>query len=126
MLPSQKCVSLETARKLQAAGFPQETERYFMHDDNFKTDELWERTHWETVEDEWGSGRNFDSIEKIAAPDAQEIGELLPGGCGFEKQENQWACHPPGDYEAYEWIYADTEANVRAAMWLSLKEQKLI
>lgn len=144
MTPEQKCVSLETARKLLAAGFPQDTGRW------------WFSTNGE----DWSLGGAFSSRTdgNIAAPDAQEIGELLPEqtDAGFFRQEKglgdegeYWSVmyysfeeplfetEPVDGYpnvkklkpsrEKITIIFeAENEAEARAACFIWLKEQKLI
>jgi hypothetical protein len=65
MTPQEKCVSLETAKRLRDSKFPQDTERCYLHDGVFL-----------------GRGEVTDAllgtVMAFAAPDAQEIGELLP------------------------------------------------
>lgn len=144
MNPSSKCVSLETAKRLLAAGFPQDTERWwqatYSHPLGYRCpdckvgDEAPHPCGWHIASYDDGE-QHFD----IAAPDAQEIGELLPaviGGRFFRQSkcvDGTWLVY----YEAngigaiVEWdgmidVYYNNEAEARAACWLYLKENNLI
>jgi hypothetical protein len=138
MTPESKCVSLATAKALKEAGFPQDTERAWLEVENSKL-----------------IYRNQNGDVGVPAPDAQEIGELLPevtdqGFLEFTKSLYE-------DGEEWEVFYCDiskdtepvagmpnvmklrmdktivspvfghkNEAEARAACWLYLKQQKLI
>lgn len=148
MTPEQKCVSLETAKKLQAAGFPQDTERWWSawssHSPAEHTD--CHELHWELGGEDDGS-----IAPRVAAPDSQELGELLPG----ELMEGRTMCFLRVNKEEFElgvfqWNlqyvgtisgsdgYPDenlyltpefvgkNEAEARATAWLWLKEKNLL
>lgn len=122
MTPQKKCVSLETAKKLLAAGFPQDTERWFIPD-----------------KEQIGYGLFSTNLKKengwIAAPNAQEIGIELPevihaedGSYQFGQRKEHGAMtvfywNPSGTKKA--WSFLD-EAEARAAAYLWLKERKLV
>lgn len=124
MIPQQKCVSLETAKRLREAWFPQDTERWWSWY-NQETNKLWEIT----------KGRQYESW--YAAPDAQEMG--LPESInvygehghlhiGYGTREvGKWTVGY-ANYEARcsEIFDHANEAEARAACWLWLKEQKLL
>lgn len=136
MKPEEKCVSLETAKKLKEAGFPEHgTERtWSIGGDKCEKD-------WTLVneDDEAVSRTTF-----IAAPDAQEIGELLPADIpGFydeaptyflvcAKFDDGWmleyehAVDSGGYKPRYVSMGYANESEARAACWLYLKENKLI
>ncbi len=128
MTPSEKCVSLETAKRLLAVGFPQDTER------------AW---RWQ-FDDQYELGYpNSAATKDYAAPDSQEIGELLPHS--VDTKEGSWIITMPNlngfrylDYikyssngvgtllHGYPLLSGKNEAEARAACWLWLKEQGLI
>lgn len=114
MHPESKVVSLETAKRLKADGFPQETERWWVEDPhktgNQETREL--VSDWMAVNEK----------ETYAAPDAQELGEALPRNLGsslfIEFRENGWFMRLPG----FETIHANL-SEALAACYLYLKEK---
>lgn len=151
MTPQEKCVSLETAKKLKEAGFPQETERLWeqCYTKSRKQGEDWKievDDRWRIVQNRrgWFSAPEivFQPLYKevreiedaaIAAPDAQEIGEQLPslnqtldaGMVGFDKVEEGWETSFSTLGSRREFANVN-EAEARAACWLWLKENKLI
>lgn len=127
MTPIEKCVSLETAKKLKEAGFPQKTERkWAFHVNN--VDPVWSIQYDD--DDSWMG------YEVTAAPDAQEIGALLPQSIHTEDGDWQFGQRKELDniHVTFYWNPSGTkkgfdhhnEAEARAACWLYLKEQKLI
>lgn len=169
MTPQEKCVSLETARKLKHAGFPQDTERVWFNwynerpypqpdgfGHNYTLEEAWDQTKWElTTADDYQitdmmtrcwKGMYKQTLTELAAPDAQEIGALLPAcitkdginrylNCDKDCYDNKekpdvwhWI-YSAVDSETQSWFGKDehvNEAESRAACWFYLKEQKLI
>jgi hypothetical protein len=124
MTPEQKVVSLETAGKLKEAGFPQDMERWW----NILEKE--DGSIVELLESQPPEGRWLG----FAAPDAQEIGELLPArldrfgqlSCTKDKYSpDEWPVWECG-YTSGERFRSVNEAEARAQLWLWLKEQKLI
>lgn len=133
MKPEDKVVSLETAKLLKTAGFPQDTERMWegiMHDVD---DMRFKLKRFKANGNPWA----------YAAPDAQEIGELLPHS--VDTKEGSWIITMPNlngfrylDYikyssngvgtllHGYPLLSGKNEAEARAACWLWLKEQGLI
>lgn len=116
MQPVEKYVSLKTAKKLKEAGFPQETERWW-----FTTNGV-----------DWSLGGAFSSRSdgNIAAPDAQEIGELLPIGITTYKGKSGWTvrrqkqnCCGYNQVISPNRLSFQTEAEARAAAWLWFKEE---
>lgn len=140
MTPSEKCVSQTTALKLRDAGWTAETERSWVFEKAVGT---LSEDHWELVStEELGDyGVGIEDGVLLLAPDAQEIGELLPANFGSETHNwgtlkihadaggNCWEMSitrsdSDGGSEVVE-VYAN-EAEARAACWLWLKENKLI
>ena len=78
MKPEDKVVSLETARKLKDAGFPQEDMEHWWHEKvlNFIEGKM-KGGKTEMVLGQKVIG-NFDCAGHMAAPDAQEVGDQLP------------------------------------------------
>lgn len=122
----QKVVSLETAKKLKKIGFPQDTERvYLLH--RSKEYSL-ENTLWFESEDgEWGCRCSIKDLCPIAAPDAQEIGELLI------KNENLVTMFFPNgrcQIALPEWpssyFERENEAEARAAIWIWLQSRPIL
>jgi hypothetical protein len=137
MKPESKVVTLGTARRLKAAGFPQNTERWWC----LRADAKWQIASGGVL-----AGR-FLRSERVAAPDATEIGELLPATIRkddvayyFEIAKHDW---PPEQKhkEAWGWCYNsykddkrnwrgsgtyENQAEAVADCWLYLKEKKLI
>lgn len=138
MRPEEKCVSLETAKKLKEAGFPQVTERCWWADVESCIDgskpriiegSLWTLHYGKPV---WHEATSW----WFAAPDAQEIGVELGDYVGAElnassRRRNKWHCYYkakkmrdddfPWPIKGYE-----NEAEARAAAFLYLKQQNLI
>lgn len=113
-------VSLETAKKLKAAGFPQ------------KTALLWAHPTRANVEWHVSQYAGLHRGQTIAAPTAQEIADQLPAAIkdadllmSVVKQESgsHWASYEKsagGDYS----FFADTMAEALAQLWLKLQEVK--
>lgn len=129
MTPEQKCVSSDTAIALEVAGFPQNTERWWIDKTDFDG-QLWIENHEPTYElGSWAEMEEWSDTGRVrshyAAPDAQEIGELLPRNLGSELfmqlRKSGWLVRVDG-YE----VLHENEAEARAACWLWLKENKLI
>lgn len=137
MTPQEKCVSLETARELKHAGFPQDMERYW--ETSFSAASL--HLASEVAESYYlvpkpNMCTTGDCKPIFAAPDAQEIAELLPWyiqeHCVFVGQRMEW--RNPNNYtvvygtlkDIFHSVSADSEVEARASMWLYLKESKLI
>lgn len=109
MQPSEKCVSLETAGKLKEAGFPQETEHWFGFEGNFM------------------DGRY--PATSIAAPDATEIGVLLPEYIEGQKLycwRSDIGWHVGYFDKPFTSSQGLNEAEARAACWLYLKQNNLL
>ncbi len=145
MRAEDKCVSQKTAEALKEAGFPQDTERWWSawsdHAPIEHTD--CHELHWEL------GGANDGAIApRVAAPDAEEIGVLLPAEVRdthgtrrylhFNKENWDMTLNME---EAWSWDYSScnnedqqhfdgktfvNEAEARAAAWLWLKEKGLI
>lgn len=131
MTPETKCVSLETAKRLKAAGFPQETEREYRHTDVM-----------EGVDDHLlvfsKQLIGCDVYDRIAAPDAQEIGEMLPRFVEIDGSEwwfeggkdsgNSWYAAYSKEHEdgLTKVFFCESESEARAAAWLWLKEKGLV
>ncbi len=138
MTPSQKVVSLETAKRLKAKGFPQDTERWWTVSSAVISPDA--EYHLTSHPFDWGE------FHKIAAPDATEIGELLPQRIPYEQgylwietcklppkrddlDQEGWECSITLSTDDGGSMYLSrhlSEAEARAACWLWLKEQKLI
>lgn len=138
MRPEDKVVTLETAKKLKEAGFPQDTERWWFPHREMGTSNL---TEWKLLLNRAGSA------ESLAAPDAQEIGELLPFVIGSPDPTSKMILRmtvggSPNGKRTYSVGYVDVEignegkyakffgheneAEARAACWLYLKQQGII
>ena len=111
-------VTLDTAKKLKAAGFPQQA----LH-------------HWHTDEDglvELKSGNGFTGAglkhhESFTAPTAQEIADQLRQllkGQRFEMQTTLRGYVARVQQEGDVWNEADTMAEALALLYLKLKEAK--
>ena len=122
MQPESRVVSLETAKKLKEAGFPQETERW-----------------WRDGGDAHGNyictGEYGHDSFMIAAPDAQEIGEQMLNSIGARKftgcflRFGQWGGGTKDVHEfrvSKQTFRASNEAEARAACWLYLKDHGLL
>lgn len=127
MKPEQKCVSLETAKRLKEAGFPQDTERWWRDGAGVQL-----RNHNYPQEID-----TSDYYQDYAAPDSQEIGELLPPKAKPDADSNSLPIEYWKDEEScvvaimhYDSIIemwrGKNEAEARAACWLFLKEKGLI
>lgn len=135
MRPEDKVVSLEMAKKLKEAGFPQETERWWvLHypDSLVLPGPTWqvlpicEFVHWKN-----------DEYLAYAAPDAQEMG--LPESVGTDglhghlhigygtREVGKWTVgYANYERKCSEIFDHENEAEARAACWLWLKENGLI
>ncbi len=115
MTPESKVVSLETAKRLKDAGFPQDTERAWRD---------WEPKCYLTK-----FTHGHEEKFMIAAPDAQEIGKLTPKTLGgnflFQLRVVGWVIRVGNGEVVQEFINAN-EAEARAEAWLWLKENNLL
>lgn len=131
-------VTLDTAKKLKAAGFPQRT--YYMwryHLPNGGS--ALNTTEYHTTQNEVHKIRNRPDVQErfesenefYAAPTAQEIADQLPEGTSVAKAigsklinsknlYNAWG----GDDEDLPIMYGATMAEALAALWLKLQEAK--
>lgn len=120
------CVSLELAKQLKEAGYPQESLFYWWED----TYGIEKNAHLHDKEPHNPKG----GWTIFSAPTASEIGEELPKGCSYYPGNDfNWCCHyqqgNPKDHLHPFLVhleYADTEANARAKMWLYLKKEELL
>jgi hypothetical protein len=133
MTPEQKCVSLETAKRLKAAGWGKETERDWClvrsHSEARKPGRWCIASASEQYDMEEYGSNVFD--ERIAAPDAQELrAEMLSTKFEVETARNPytntWATAVKVDGELQDVFDDENEAEHSSAAWLWLKEQKLI
>lgn len=124
MQPESKVVSMDTAQKLIDAGFVYDTERFWVQLDTPEQE-------WVLRNDIFGGG--IATKGYIIAPDAQEIGELLPMDnieCHMTvlgtvaRSKGKWCCLFGEDVRTKQ--YGDNEAEARAACWLYLKQQGII
>ncbi len=126
MTPLSKVVSLKTAKRLKDAGFPQDTERWWDEEDNVL---------YRSID------RSAKDIGCVAAPDSQEVGELLPAfnpdGSAFQQLTCIKNRNAKGDEYSVRYqnhnrggiskiFFAPSEAEARAACWLYLKENNLL
>ncbi len=135
MIQSKKYVTISLAKRLQKAGFPQtNSERYWRNDhaDNDKNPYRWEIIYADNFP-LYGTPHfvEYDgNVYLIAAPDAQEIGALLPGWFLTSREFGQVEGMPrvPGFIQAMSEKSKKgmTEVGIRAEAWLWLKAQNLI
>lgn len=119
-------VSLELAKQLKGAGYPQEACFYWIEAyENYKiTAEAYEG--W-VVRSKYNAFDKIPEDKKFAAPLASEIGEQLPAmieGYDFvsKKYRSGWGV-------GYRWVDESedkNEANARAMVWLDLKKNGLL
>lgn len=119
-------VSLDTARKLKAAGFPQKTAYVWVHEfpvfnrtDRLVTAEEFEKRLSSSVL----SGEARDLVECSAAPTAQEIADQLPPIVVNHFANGAYSAREYPDYDPL-YVKADTLAEVLASLWLELEEAK--
>lgn len=131
------CVTLETAKKLKAAGFSPET--VFNWDDSiigkFSVGQLKTKRSYTTMPD--GTTRE-NTIQRFAAPTAQEIADQLPhetvidgDKCTLTMDFGGLATSAAYEYQVpYEssgWHYQETGSSMAealAALWLKFQEAK--
>lgn len=127
MRAENKVVSLETAKKLKAAGFPQEMERRWREGGKLTGPMTVELVGSKPI-----LGSADQAWSSYAAPDATEILELiikhLPGqDVHLEHHESTgWQCSGCLliDRKHWEdWCVGETQAEACAAAWLLLVEQ---
>ena len=100
-------VTLETAKKLKEAGYPQDyTHAWYNH----------------LIELVWRERECYANTLLYVAPTAQELADQLPMGVNLYKADNVYNAtlseNPVIDG------YFDTMAEALAALWLKLKESK--
>lgn len=115
----KQVVSLELAKQLKDAGFPQETLwvwKEIIIDGKSKFELCYRHDNGtlELVGEKWNTYRSFIwGQEKYAAPTVAELGEMLKG----------WILpYYNPDYTKPD----ETEADARALMWLRLKKEEKI
>jgi hypothetical protein len=118
------CVSLDLAKQLKEAGYPQRTIFCWAevgHKDK-SGNNVWE---YELMVNVFQADNEF-----IAAPTTSEIGEKLKELKGEELPKyynGDWFFFVlTGKFAGAEEITSDTEANARAKMWLYLKKEGLL
>lgn len=120
----QQVVSLELAKKLKKAGYPQNDSLWYWM--NPRGSKYWHLELNPTEE------LREASIEIIAAPTVAELGEKLPFGVVSEKQIGipslGWRVtfEIPTQTQLTHSEEAETEADARCLMWLYLKKEGLI
>lgn len=146
MTPEQKCVSLETAKKLKEAGWNQfhGVERFWEEMRHEDTGELkWFVLHHPTQE--YGGWRHQHPPVVIAAPDAQEIAGLLPcyisrynltlshsikwGWWASYRRKKSIPSRKRKNVKLHVYLHRVSNENLSEAlaqMWLYLKEQGLL
>uniref|UniRef100_A0A6H1ZAB4 Uncharacterized protein n=1 Tax=viral metagenome TaxID=1070528 RepID=A0A6H1ZAB4_9ZZZZ len=118
-----RVTSLKLSNELKKNGYPQEG-LWFYNSETMK------------LQRGFTSHTTQEGIMKwsIVAPTCDELGEKLPLGFDIRKangsKEASWYCLFTIDFEHGQkedfLFYADTEANVRAKMWLYLKKHGVI
>jgi hypothetical protein len=99
-------VTLETAKKLKAAGFPQTTADYWL-----------KQPKWA-----WRVGLDkYSATNRNAAPTAQEIADQLPSYAKVRKNVDRYFADAHGLSEP---VVASTMAEALALLWLKLQEAK--
>jgi len=111
-------ISLETAKKLKAAGFPQKSDYWFWLEDDGSADLVDHKSSLSWVND-------------VAAPAAQEIADELDKGIVIQRYHggnfmpaNRWSARVASTKRPHSISgeFADTMAEALAALWLALKE----
>lgn len=115
------CTSQELSKKLKEAGYPQDT--YFN----------WVSENW--IKDDWEerievNDYDFDCPIKViaSAPTVAELGEALP----LDVRTSKWELNPTmfvivqNTKKGSKGFYEQSEADVRAQMWLYLKKKGLL
>lgn len=131
------CVSLELAKELKEAGYPQES--LFFYSKTKYNGKTW---NWELKASADSNFRQFVTITEptkivgkdntaISAPTVAELGEallklkVLDGICFLHPKEKWSFIYINSEGDDVE-VFADTEANARAKMWLYLKKEGLL
>lgn len=113
------CASLEMSKELKKAGYPQDSLFYWA-----KFKDVWK------IRDRDAMDILFPDYEKVSAPTVAELGEALPvlvedNYSDCYKSADGWECSY--DRAMNGKFFTDkSEANVRAKMWLYLKEEGLL
>lgn len=101
-------VSLETAKKLRAAGFPQDASYW----------------HWfggELTDPNWISATEYDNDHRFAAPTAQEIADQLPTGWEVGPDHTGQYVVQAGGLQMNPEV-GDTMAEALALLWLQVSK----
>lgn len=124
-------VSLDLALALRENGYPQENALFYWSipkPENASNEEerlvLANNCEVELCHKwtDWG-----DKFDRVAAPLASELGEVLPEYIYFQKRGTSWfACYQNSDLDTIPQEIEKTEADSRAAMWLHLRKASLI
>lgn len=116
----QQVVSLELAKQLKKAGYPQEGLWWWNQDTAYK------RPHITRKPTGYWAEFNITKHNMIVAPTVAELGKELPPYyiSYFREIEQKWCC---GNLEDFSQLtIADTEGNAKAKMWLYLKKENLL
>ena len=116
----QQVVSLELAKQLKDAGYPQEGLWWWVY-----TTVEYPKKHWEFVVSM--EPRTFSEYKDIyVAPTVAELGKILRDDCfSYRTREQIWYCYGKIGSGMYS-QEADTEADARAKMLLYLHKEGLI
>jgi hypothetical protein len=116
-----KTVTLETAKLLKAAGFPQENSHYYWKTQNIYGVEKSQLVYDIAVEDLKGRRTLF------AAPAAEEVLDQLPNGTRIQKNVSNYSCSI--HYPKWSWVgttQGENAAEAVAQIWLRLKKEGLL
>ena len=123
MTIEKQVVSLKLAKELKANNYEQEGIWWWIRYLDGK-----EQEHWEVTSKT--SGLLISQAPSFVAPTVSELGERLPDSCVSGKTDDgEWCCYQ--DFMQTKKphsnpMYASTEVNARAKMWLYLKKEDLL
>ncbi len=131
MTLEQQVVSLQLAKQLKEAGYPQDESLFYWYEqykdlNTGKGNIYWEANHETSWFPSPGSCVRRTG-NKIAAPTVAELGEKMPIYIQTHKtngeQGKKWYC---SHMIRKNFSNEDTEANARAKMWLYLKKENVL
>lgn len=105
------------SKQLKDKGYPQGNSHMYWHHCKVWPQDKQEHKNISKLERHW---------EGFAAPTVDELGEVLKDKMisWYNPRLEKWACAQ--EYSDDLRLYADTEADARAGMWLYLKENNLL
>jgi len=104
------CCDKDISIELKEKGFPQKSLFYWINDGGFK---IADKDNWETIEGEWGVGREFNVVELCSAPTAEKLLKELPKLIFLNKKSYTLEINYIDGFFYMDYKYGDEKLNCR-------------